>query len=57
MEVKLKQGIKVLLLSFPFPPEADLPCTFNSSKSTVHLAYIYRVHKYNNNPPNGPHGH
>lgn len=41
---------------FSFPLRSTLPCMFHSSKSTVHLAYIYRVHKYNINPLNGPHG-
>lgn len=42
--------------SFFFPPRRTLPCTCSSSSSSVHLAYIYRVHKCNNNPLNAPCG-
>lgn len=57
MEVKLKEEIKVLPpFSFPFFLRRTVPCTCSSSGS-VHLAYIYRVHKCNNNPLNAPCGH
>lgn len=50
--------IKVLPpFSFPFFLGSTLPCTCSSSSSSVHLAYIYRVHKCNNNPLNAPCGH
>ena len=56
MEVKLEEEIKVLPpFSFPFFLGRTLPCTCSSS--SVHLAYIYRVHKCNNNPLNAPCGH
>lgn len=58
MEVKLKEEIKVLPpFSFPFFLGRTLPCTCSSNSSSVHLAYIYRVHKCNNNPLNAPCGH
>lgn len=56
MEVKPKEEIKVLPpFSFPFFLRRTLPCTCTSS--SVHLAYIYWVHKCNNNPPYSPCGH
>lgn len=52
-EVKLEEEIKgVPPFSFPFFLQRAALCnTACSDGSNVHLAYIYRVHKCNNNLP------